>query len=111
MLKIIFITLCLTPLISGCDNKMDLIKEHINNLTQSTDSIIEKDNAIALNDFSFDNHISYSLAVMKDKNTSLNISDLNKSMNEVLKVTIKVGELSKTWMPVDNKNIYILLRE
>ncbi|GMR15770.1 MAG: hypothetical protein BMS9Abin31_0060 [Gammaproteobacteria bacterium] len=42
MIKIIFITLCLISLISGCDNKMDLLKKHINNLTQSENSVTEK---------------------------------------------------------------------
>lgn len=111
MKKITLITLCLFSLITGCDNKMDLIKKHINNLTHSTERVAENNNATALNDFSLDNHISYSLGITKDNNAPVNISDLDKNMNEVLKVTIKVGELSETWKPVDNKNIYILLRE
>lgn len=110
MKKTIFIMLCLISLISGCDNKMDLLKKQINDLTQSTNSAVEKNNAVALNEFSQNNNISYSLDIMKN-NKSLNISDLDKNLNETLKIMIKSGDLIQIWVPIDNKNIYILLRE
>ncbi len=89
---------------------MDLLKKQINYLTQSTSSSAEKNNAVVLNEFSQDNNISYSLSIMK-KNKSLNISDLDKNLNEKLKVIIKSGDLIQSWEPIDNNNIYILLRE
>jgi len=111
MKKIIFITLCLIPLITGCDNKMDLINKHITNLSKSTDSAVEKNNATTLNDFSLDNYVTYSLEITKNNSTPIKISDLDNSMDEKLKVIIKTNDLSETWAPIDNKNIYILLRE
>ena len=111
MKKYILSILCLTFLISGCDNKMDLMKKHINSLAQNTDSSIEKKLATELNNYSVDNHISYSLEITGDNNTSINISDLETSLNKKLNVNIKVGEITETWIPTDNKNIHILLRE
>ena len=111
MKKITFITLCLILLITGCDNKMDLIKKHITNLTQSLDIVSEKNNAEMLNNFSLDNNISYSLDITNNNNIAVNISDLEKNMNKKLHINIKVGEVTLIWTPVDNKNIYILLRE
>jgi len=111
MKKLMFITLCLISLISGCDNKMDLIKKHITNLSKSTDSTVEKNNATILNDFALDHHVAYSLEITKDNSAAIKITDLDKNMNENLKIVIKSGGLSETWAPVDNKNIYILLRE
>lgn len=103
--------LCLTFLISGCDNKMDLMKKHINSLAQNTESSIEKNLAAELNNYSVDNHISYSLEITDDNNASINISALEKNMNKKLNVNINVGDVTETWSPADNKNIYILLRE
>ena len=90
---------------------MDLIKKHITNLSESTDSTVEKNNATTLNDFSLNNHVAYSLEIMKDNSTSVKTSDLDNSINEKLKVVIKANDVSEIWVPVDNKNIYILLRE
>jgi len=90
---------------------MDLIEKHINNLSKSTDSAVEKNNATTLNNFSLDNHVAYSLEITKNNSTPIKISDLDSSMSEKLKVTIKAGDLSETWAPIDNENIYILLRE
>ncbi|GMR15769.1 MAG: hypothetical protein BMS9Abin31_0059 [Gammaproteobacteria bacterium] len=72
--------------------------------------VLLKKNATALNDFSLNNKISYTLGVTIDSK-SVNISDLDKNMNEKLKVTVETGDLSEVWIPIDNKNIYILLRE
>lgn len=91
---------------------MGLLETHINNLTQSSDANIEKNNATTLNDFSTGNHISYGLSVFKDDDDkAINIADLEKNIDEKLKITIKAGDFSKVWSPLDNNNIYILLRE
>lgn len=89
---------------------MDLIETHINNLTQSSDANIEKNHATTLNDFSTSNHISYGLSISED-DKPINIADLEKNIDKKLKITIEVGEVSKIWTPLDNNNIYILLRE
>ncbi|MCW8901440.1 MAG: hypothetical protein OQK75_11800 [Gammaproteobacteria bacterium] len=90
---------------------MDLMKKHISILAHNTESTIEKKLATELNNYSVDNHISYSLEITDDNDTSINILDLEKSMNKKLNVNIKVGEVTGTWIPIDNKNIYLLLRE
>jgi len=114
MKKYIFILLSLTILIAGCDNKMDLIKKHINNLVENTEQENEKKLATELNNYSTDNHISYSLKFKKDDAASfMNASDLDKNMNKKLNVVIKInsGNWHTNWKPIDNKNIFILLRE
>ena len=110
MKKLLLITLCLIPLVTGCKNKMDELNQNITNLTKSMNATKEKNNAITLNNFSINNHISYSLEITSDDKT-INIADLNKNINNKLKVTIKAGKLSEIWAPIDNNNIYILLRE
>ena len=89
---------------------MDELNQNITSLTKSTDATTEKNNAITLNRFSINNHISYSLEIA-NKNKAINIVDLNKNINNKLKVTIKAGGLSEEWTPIDNNNIYILIGE
>ncbi len=59
-------------------------------------------------------HLTYSLEV-KDLDSSLpvRLDELEQAMNKKLNVTISVsGSNYKTiWKPVDNSNIFILLRD
>ena len=101
-------------LLSGCNNAMNELQIKIEDLIASSEASDEKNNAEILNDYSNDNHVAYQLEIKNAVDSSLiEISSLSDHMNEKINVTISIDENSwhAFWSPVDNNNIYILLRE
>ena len=98
----------------GCKTEMKNFTQYVKNLQTSASSTSELQNATALNDFAADKHLSYNLEI-KDLETSSHVrmDELEQSMGKELSVTISVSEhdFQAIWQPVDNSNIFILLRE
>lgn len=98
----------------GCNTEINTFEQHVGKLQASTSSASELQNATALNDFAADKHLSYNLEI-KDLETSspVRIDELEQAMSKKLSVTISVSEsdFHAIWQPVDNSNIFILLRE
>ncbi len=100
--------------VSGCTTEINNFIQHVETLQASTSSTSELQNATALNDYATDEHLSYTLEI-KDLETALPIrmNELEQVMNKKLSVIISVSEsdFQAVWKPVDNSNIFILLRE
>ena len=114
MNRIIVTALSLGLFLLGCKTEMKNFTQYVENLQASTSSTSELQNATALNDFAADKHLSYNLEI-KDLETSspVRIDELEQAMSKKLSVTISVSEsdFQAIWQPVDNSNIFILLRE
>ena len=98
--------------LSGCSSDLKTIEDKLTNLTTSTDVASEKINAENFNEYAGDNKVGYSLEV-KNNGGTVDIHNLQDNINEPLDVIISIenGELQSSWKPLDNKNIYILMRE
>jgi predicted DNA binding CopG/RHH family protein len=109
-LIILSFSLCLC----GCKTEIRNFEQQVENLQASTSSTRELQNATALNDYATDEHLSYSLEI-KDLETSspIRMDELEQAMSKKLSVTISLSEsdFEAIWKPVDNSNIFILLRE
>lgn len=109
---LIFLVFGLTLI--GCETNMDNFKQHIDRLTTSDSGSSEQQNAVALNDYATEQHISYSLEIRRRTDSSLiTMGELDKVLGDELNVAISVNdnEVKAIWKPIDNNNIFILLRE
>ncbi len=106
--------LILSLFLSGCETDIETFDQYLKTLQASTSSTVELQNATALNDYATDEHLSYTLEI-KDLETSspIRMDELEQVMSKKLTVTISVSEsdFEAIWKPVDNSNIFILLRE
>lgn len=114
-MKVSYLTILILFLfLSGCTTDIKTFDQHFKNLQASTSSTSELQNATALNDYATDEHLSYALEI-KDVETSspIRMDELEQAMSKKLSVTISVSEsdFQAIWKPVDNSNIFILLRE
>ncbi len=114
LIPLIILSLSLCLCLCGCKTEIRNFEQQIENLQASTSSTGELQNASALSDYATDEHLSYSLEI-KDLDTSspIRMDELEQAMSKKLSVTISVSEsdFQAIWMPVDNSNIFILLRE
>jgi predicted DNA binding CopG/RHH family protein len=98
----------------GCKTGINNFNQHLKNLQASASSTSELQSATALSNYATDEHLSYTLEI-KDLETSspIRMDELEQVMSKKLSVTISVSEsdFEAIWKPVDNSNIFILLRE
>lgn len=109
---LIFLVFGLTLI--GCETNMDNFKQYIDRLTTSDSGSSEQQSAVMLNDYATEQHISYSLEIRRRTDSSIvGMGELDKALGDELSVTISVtgNEIEAIWKPIDNKNIFILLRE
>lgn len=114
-MKLVYLTtLLLSIFLTGYQADIKTFEQHLKNLQASTSSTSGLKNANALNDYATDQHLSYSLEI-KDLETSspIRMDELEQVMSKKLSVTFSVSErdFKAVWKPVDNSNIFILLRE
>jgi len=94
----------------GCQNSMDELNNHINQLVINTNADSEKSLATNLQQYASTHKISYSIEV-NSISAPVPLAELDKHMNKPLAVNISTDGSTQQWMPLDNQNIFILLRE
>lgn len=98
----------------GCNTEINTFEQQVGKLQASTSSASELQNATALNNYATDEHLSYTLEINDLESSSpVRVDELEQTMSKKLSVTISVSEndFQAIWQPVDNNNIFILLRE
>jgi hypothetical protein len=101
------LALLFLPGCEGAEDKLD-------NLVASTDAAAERRNAALLNEYAAAHNIRYTLEIRDaDTDRGVDVSDIEDHISDNLEVTIRLGDgqITRTWNPADNRNIYILLRE
>ena len=89
---------------------MDELNNHINQLVINTNADSEKSLATNLQQYASTHKISYSIEV-NSISAPVPLAELDKHMNKPLAVNISTDGSTQQWMPLDNQNIFILLRE
>ena len=95
---------------AGCNNNMDELNSHINNLVTNTDNAVEQSLVTKIQSFASSQKTSYGIEV-SDNGLAVPMAELDKHIKMPLVVTITAGDSENKWKPLDNQNIYILLRE
>jgi len=99
-------------MLTGCSGDMKTVEDKLKSLTTSVDAASEKINAEKLNEYAANNKVRYSLEVKKN-GVTVDIHNIQNNINDPLEViiTIQDGKPQTSWKPLDNTNIYILMRE
>ena len=96
------------------NSEMKVIEEYVAKLEASKNASIEGENATALSNYALENKVAYSVEIRNlETNLEVDVEDINKHIMDNLEVIVSLDEerYKGFWNPVDNKNIYILLRE
>jgi len=89
---------------------MDELNNHINQLAINKDADSEKSLVTNLQEYASTHKISYGIEV-NSISAPVPLAELDKHMDKPLAVNISTDDTTQQWMPLDNQNIYILLRE
>jgi hypothetical protein len=114
-MKTKFLVFCIIGLaLTGCATDMNDFEQYMHKLQASTSSASEYENAVALNNYATEQHLSYSLKIRKHSDSAvIGMDELDKVIGSELSVVISLSKNSSqaVWEPVDNSNIFVLLRE
>ena len=102
--------LLLSILVNGCQSPMNELNSHIKQLTTNTNTESEKSLAINLQKYASTHKISYGIEI-NSISAPIPMAELDKHINKPLIVNISTDDSTHQWKPLDNQNIYILLRE
>ena len=111
MNKIILILITLTALLTGCKSEMKQIEKIANSIVTSETAQQEKVNLNKFTQIIKDSKTSYSVGLLYE-GLEVPLSSLEEKMDisVIVNITLATGKIYK-WHPVDNQNIYLLLRE
>lgn len=89
---------------------MDRLDSHLNKLVKNTDPALEMVLVSQLHDFVSSHHTPLNIQI-SHKEHLIPLDEIDKYSSSTLVVTITANDTEEQWQPLDNQNIYILLRE